>query len=147
MSEQPDPTIDLLTPSDVAAVLFVDPKTVTRWATAGKLPAVRTPGGHRRFLRSDVMSLLDGLRTDPAQRTVPRLASTAPGSAAASAAAVIADAVAIALEAQADAAAQALQDATSALEAAAARAAETQTKAHEGRRLAAAFEAHAASSG
>jgi len=34
----------------VAALLFVDPKTVTRWAMAGKLAAIRTPGGHRRYL-------------------------------------------------------------------------------------------------
>ncbi len=25
------------------------PKTITRWAEAGKLPAIRTLGGHRRF--------------------------------------------------------------------------------------------------
>jgi excisionase family DNA binding protein len=36
----------------------VDPKTVTRWAQAGKLSAVRTLGGHRRFLESEVMELL-----------------------------------------------------------------------------------------
>ncbi|MCW2868529.1 MAG: binding domain protein excisionase family, partial [Marmoricola sp.] len=40
----------LLTPAEVAAILFVDPKTVTRWARAGKLNCFRTPGGHRRFL-------------------------------------------------------------------------------------------------
>ncbi|MEI2643153.1 MAG: helix-turn-helix domain-containing protein [Candidatus Nanopelagicales bacterium] len=28
---------DLLTPSEVAALFRVDPKTVTRWAKAGKL--------------------------------------------------------------------------------------------------------------
>jgi excisionase family DNA binding protein len=39
----------LLTPAEVAAILYVDPKTVTRWAKAGKLNCFRTPGGHRRF--------------------------------------------------------------------------------------------------
>ena len=38
----------LLTPSEVAALFRVDPKTVTRWAKAGKLTAIKTLGGHRR---------------------------------------------------------------------------------------------------
>jgi excisionase family DNA binding protein len=36
----------------------VSPKTVTRWARAGKLTAMRTLGGHRRFRASEVRSLL-----------------------------------------------------------------------------------------
>jgi excisionase family DNA binding protein len=48
----------LLTPGEVAALFHVDPKTVTRWAAQGKLPSVRTPGGHRRFIGSDVRELL-----------------------------------------------------------------------------------------
>ena len=39
----------LLTPSEVAKMFRVNPKTVTRWARAGKLNAIRTLGGHRRF--------------------------------------------------------------------------------------------------
>ena len=39
---------NLLTPSEVAALFRVDPKTVTRWAKAGKLTSIRTLGGHRR---------------------------------------------------------------------------------------------------
>lgn len=50
----------LLTPGEVAALFRVDPKTVTRWAAAGRLRSIRTPGGHRRFLESDVRALLDG---------------------------------------------------------------------------------------
>ena len=38
----------------------VDPKTVTRWAKAGKLSSVRTLGGHRRYLASEVRALLAG---------------------------------------------------------------------------------------
>lgn len=41
----------LLTPSEVAAMFRVDTRTVTRWAKAGKLPYIRTIGGHRRFHR------------------------------------------------------------------------------------------------
>jgi len=38
----------------------VDPKTVTRWAKAGKLSSIRTLGGHRRYRASEVQSLLEG---------------------------------------------------------------------------------------
>jgi len=53
----------LLTPGEVAVLFRVDPKTVTRWAQAGKLSAVRTLGGHRRFHESEVRSLLTGVPT------------------------------------------------------------------------------------
>jgi excisionase family DNA binding protein len=49
-----DGMAELLTPSEVAQMLRVNPKTVTRWAKTGKLPAIKTIGGHRRFRRSDV---------------------------------------------------------------------------------------------
>jgi excisionase family DNA binding protein len=48
----------LLTPGEVAAILHVDPKTVSRWAASGRLPFVRTPGGHRRYRRSTVEAFL-----------------------------------------------------------------------------------------
>jgi len=48
----------LLTPAEVARLFRVDPKTVTRWAKAGKLTAIRTLGGHRRYRRSEVQALL-----------------------------------------------------------------------------------------
>ncbi len=48
----------LLTPAEVAKMFRVDPKTVTRWAKAGKLTAIRTIGGHRRYRRSEVQALL-----------------------------------------------------------------------------------------
>jgi len=50
----------LLTPSEVATLFRVDPKTVTRWAKAGKLASIRTLGGHRRYRESEVRSLLEG---------------------------------------------------------------------------------------
>ncbi|MEJ7585672.1 MAG: BldC family transcriptional regulator [Acidimicrobiales bacterium] len=49
----------LLTPSEVAALFRVNPKTVTRWARAGKLTAIRTLGGHRRFKASEIRRCLD----------------------------------------------------------------------------------------
>ena len=48
----------LLTPGEVAALFRVDPKTVTRWAAAGRISSIRTPGGHRRFRESEVNALL-----------------------------------------------------------------------------------------
>ena len=53
MTDAPAPP-DLLTPAEVATIFGVAPKTVTRWAQAGKLAAYRTLGGHRRYLRADV---------------------------------------------------------------------------------------------
>lgn len=49
---------ELMTPSEVAALFRVDPKTVARWADSGKLPSVRTLGGHRRFPRKDVLETM-----------------------------------------------------------------------------------------
>ena len=51
----------LLTPSEVAALFRVDPKTVTRWAKAGKLTSIRTLGGHRRYKESEVIALLKSI--------------------------------------------------------------------------------------
>ena len=48
----------LLTPAEVAAMFRVDPKTVTRWAKAGKLTSIRTLGGHRRYREAEVRELL-----------------------------------------------------------------------------------------
>jgi excisionase family DNA binding protein len=55
----PDDDELLLTPSEVAKKFRVDPKTVTRWAKAGKLESIRTLGGHRRFKASEVEALIN----------------------------------------------------------------------------------------
>ena len=57
-------TENLLTPSEVATLFRVDPKTVTRWAKAGKLASIRTLGGHRRYRESEVRLLLEGNTTE-----------------------------------------------------------------------------------
>lgn len=59
----------LLTPGEVASLFRVDPKTVTRWAAAGRISSIRTPGGHRRFRESEVRALLAG--EPPAPRAAP----------------------------------------------------------------------------
>lgn len=54
----------LMTPAEVAAAFKVDPKTVTRWAKAGKITAMRTLGGHRRYHAAEVAKLMaDGTST------------------------------------------------------------------------------------
>lgn len=53
----------LLTSGEVAELFRVDPKTVTRWAAAGRIDSVRTPGGHRRYRESEVRALLAGLKS------------------------------------------------------------------------------------
>ena len=58
----------LLTPAECAAMWHVDPKTITRWAKAGKLTSIRTLGGHRRYRESDVRALL---RTPQEESTDP----------------------------------------------------------------------------
>lgn len=47
----------LLTRAEAAAELGIGVQSVTRWAEAGKLTAVRTPGGHRRYRAADVARL------------------------------------------------------------------------------------------
>lgn len=51
-------TNPLMTPAEVATAFRVDPKTVTRWAKAGKLSSIRTLGGHRRYLEAEVRAIL-----------------------------------------------------------------------------------------
>jgi excisionase family DNA binding protein len=51
----------MLTPAELARIMRVDPKTVTRWCRDGRLAAVRTPGGHRRFPVAVVLAFLRGM--------------------------------------------------------------------------------------
>ena len=60
----------MLTPAQAAAILGVDPKTVTRWATAGEIEYTRTVGNHRRYKEIDVYALRDrksGVNTEGGQ--------------------------------------------------------------------------------
>jgi len=57
---------DLLTPAEVAALFRVNPKTVTRWARAGKITAIRTLGGHRRFRASEIRRCLEQMEGESA---------------------------------------------------------------------------------
>ena len=59
----------LLTPGEVATLFRVDPKTVTRWASAGRIGSIRTPGGHRRFRESEVRGMLADLTSEATVHT------------------------------------------------------------------------------
>jgi excisionase family DNA binding protein len=63
---------NLLTPAEVAALFRVDPKTVTRWAKAGKLTSIRTLGGHRRYKESEVKALLKTITPSTSSNQVGR---------------------------------------------------------------------------
>ena len=49
----------LLTAREVASVLAVSTETVLRWTRAGKLPAIRLPGGAIRFREAEVEAWLE----------------------------------------------------------------------------------------
>lgn len=55
------PNSELLTRAEVARIFRVAPSTITRWAEAGKLPAVKTLGGHRRYAATLVLELVQDL--------------------------------------------------------------------------------------
>jgi excisionase family DNA binding protein len=55
---------------EVAAILQVSKETVTRWARAGKLPHMRTLGGHRVYSEAEIRALLQEL-TSPVAEEVP----------------------------------------------------------------------------
>lgn len=43
--------------AEVARILRVSPKTVSRWAREGRLPHLVTLGGHRRFPEGEIREL------------------------------------------------------------------------------------------
>ena len=147
MNTVPTAPNDLLTPAEVAALLYVDPKTVSRWAMAGKIQSIRTPGGHRRFLRSEILAMIAGSDPEPVtdQLAAPTTAAVpAPqpdryesGRAEQVAAGLVAEAVTVAMRAQADHASADLVAASAAVVAAARRTAAAARRSREGRAQAA----------
>lgn len=57
MIDGEDQDLEYLKPAEVARILRVSPKTVTRWAVEGRIPCIVTLGGHHRFRRQDVMAV------------------------------------------------------------------------------------------
>ena len=50
--------------AEVADLLHVSPKTVSRWAKEGKLPFLKTLGGHRRYPEAEIRDLVAELREE-----------------------------------------------------------------------------------
>jgi excisionase family DNA binding protein len=69
MSRTSRPTY--LRTSEVAGLLHVSPKTVSRWAQEGKLPFLRTLGGHRRYPDNEIRALADEQRMRPTAEEPP----------------------------------------------------------------------------
>jgi len=68
-------TSTLITTRAAAGLLGVGTTSIKRWADDGTLPCVRTAGGHRRFLRSDVLGLLHQGRADEPRASLPPTAT------------------------------------------------------------------------
>ena len=70
VAAQPSAKAATATPSylraaEVADILHVSPKTVSRWAKEGKLPFLKTLGGHRRYPAAEIRQLADELQVRP----------------------------------------------------------------------------------
>ena len=50
--------------AEVADILHVSPKTVSRWAKEGKLSFMKTLGGHRRYPEAEIRKLAEELREE-----------------------------------------------------------------------------------
>jgi excisionase family DNA binding protein len=57
-------TPSYLRAAEVADILHVSPKTVSRWAKEGKLPFMKTLGGHGRYPEAKIRELVDELRVE-----------------------------------------------------------------------------------
>jgi len=69
---------ELLTPAEAGAKLGVTPNTVTRWSRAGKLSAIQTMGGHRRFRRSEIERVLRDANRGPSEPQRPQPTNSGP---------------------------------------------------------------------
>lgn len=74
MDKERSPGHRLLTRAEVASIFQVSPSTITRWAEAGKLPVVKTLGGHRRYDAEAIQTLARQLSSEVTQNSETRLA-------------------------------------------------------------------------
>jgi excisionase family DNA binding protein len=56
---------NFLLTAEVADILHVSPETVSRWAKQGRLPFMKTLGGHHRYPEAEIRELADQLREEP----------------------------------------------------------------------------------
>src|ERR671911_2264007 len=57
-----DPDDPWLALGAASRLVGVGPDTLRRWADTGKVQSYQTPGGHRRFLRSSLESMINAPR-------------------------------------------------------------------------------------
>jgi excisionase family DNA binding protein len=67
---------DVLTTTEAAKLLGISVRTAQLMIEGGKLPSWKTPGGHRRVLRSDVEAILPGAAADGRVQSATVLAVT-----------------------------------------------------------------------
>jgi excisionase family DNA binding protein len=67
---------DWLTLKDAAGLLHIHQATLRRWADAGEMPHMVTPGGHRRFLRNDVLAFAAAHTVQSRSRSMPEAWAT-----------------------------------------------------------------------
>jgi excisionase family DNA binding protein len=60
------PNVKWISLQEASRMLGVHPSTLRQWADSGKIPTVRTPGGHRRFAESDLRAVLEPEPLQPA---------------------------------------------------------------------------------
>lgn len=60
-----DSSTRMLSSTQAAALLGVHVASIKRWADQGRLRCVRTPGGHRRFVRAEVVALGGSVDSGP----------------------------------------------------------------------------------
>lgn len=73
---------EILTTHQVAEKLGVNPVTVARWVKAGKLPAFKTAGGHRRIRKEDLDRFLEECgyyKTNTSEKAPETAAAVSPG--------------------------------------------------------------------
>jgi excisionase family DNA binding protein len=58
MTKTPKTPDQLISAGPAAAILGVSPSTLTDLANAGRIPCVKTAGGHRRYRLSDLQAYL-----------------------------------------------------------------------------------------
>jgi excisionase family DNA binding protein len=61
----------LLRTADVAMLFQVSERTVSEWARRGRIPSVRTPGGHRRYPAEEIRQLLEDAEERHPERVTP----------------------------------------------------------------------------
>ncbi|MBI4670351.1 MAG: helix-turn-helix domain-containing protein [Chloroflexi bacterium] len=62
---------DWLTLTEASALLGIHPITLRSWADAGLVRLFRTPGGHRRFRREELLAFMEERLPAPARTMVP----------------------------------------------------------------------------